>query len=468
MALHGSNLMGNNKNYFSFHARNPKEGNLPNISDLILDSEHTLVIDSSNRDLIHYPNPAKYNITFPESYKNVTSLELRGAMFPKAETNVNSSNYIIPFNIDDSVTGITISDPGFGYTDGIYSSTGSDVSISAPALSGGVQAEITVTVSGNTITNVVVDTAGSGYLRGFYGNKDDNANGFYLNSHAIVTLSIAKEDNLSDRHRDAILEVNVGSLLLAKMNFGQYDFTSPDNTSGLCTEIERAINAAAGGTNFLCTLTTGTVNASPLNRVTLTKDNDPGPFFELLWASAGESIRQKSAMNLLGFGSTILQENKDFPPVDQTSGQITPATPGTGPSGTVTARNDYNLYDSTEFFTMELGEHDFDRIESNNDQLEKSFATLLFDANQSNVIWRAANETNSDFSTFLTNPGVNKPLKGYEYDTKKIIFTQPLAELKNLSIDLKKTNGEYYNFQGRDHVLIFSVKASDINTGGRF
>ena len=163
MAFEGTGMLTNGiKNHFAFNARKPDEGKLPNVSEIITGSEHTLIIDSRNRDLNHHPSPSKYIIDFPESYKNVTSIELRGSVFPKTEYNVNSSNYIIPFNVQDKITNIKIVNPGFGYIDGVYNS----VVLSAPAVSGGTQATIQVTVSSNKITGVSITDAGSGYLRG--------------------------------------------------------------------------------------------------------------------------------------------------------------------------------------------------------------------------------------------------------------------------------------------------------------
>lgn len=63
MAFEGSGLTTNpNSNYYSFLARKPDEGKIPNPSEMILGSEHIYVIDSRERDLKHYPNPAVYSI----------------------------------------------------------------------------------------------------------------------------------------------------------------------------------------------------------------------------------------------------------------------------------------------------------------------------------------------------------------------------------------------------------------------
>lgn len=497
MAFQGNGLISKSEsNYFSFHARKPDEGKLPNVSDLILGSEHTLIIDSKNRNLKYYPDPSNYIVNFPESYKNVTSIELKGSVFPKSEHNVNSSNYIIPFNVEDYITSVKILNSGFGYVDGNY-----NLNVSSPAISGGTQAELSVTVSDNKITNVVITEKGSGYLRGYYGGYNENQNGFYSNSGANVDLSsIPKDLNLKNYFKQADLEVNVGHLLLAKLRYGQYDFTSPNDSSpGLCREITKSlqdsINEAISsgtliplvggpqngseyfpygtGNSGSCFLTTLNENASPNNRVCIQRGNNGGlqsMFLELLWGSCDKFYLYSTSRTLLGYGS--LEYNNKFAPNDQTSGTL--STVGSWSSQPVIARNDYNLFDSFDYFIMELGA-DMDRIESNNDQLEKSFATLVFDANQPNVVWRAPPSTlqspgtgDSDYNSLLSKPGQTKPIKGQDFDTKKISFTVPLAELKRLDIKIKKSNGEYYNFQGRDHLLVFTVGCNDINTSNRF
>ena len=53
-------------------------------------------------------------------------------------------------------------------------------------------------------------------------------------------------------------------------------------------------------------------------------------------------------------------------------------------------------------------------------------------------------------------------------DTKKISFPQPIAELSTFSFVFKKNNEQLYNFQGRDHMMLFSILASDINSTNRF
>jgi len=509
MAFQGNGLTTKSgQNYFSFNARNSDEGKLPHISELLLGSEHTYIIDSRNRDLRHFPDPSVYDITLEDGYKNVTSIELKGSILPKSEYNVNSSNNIIPFNLEDNVTSINIKDKGYGYTDGVY--TAGDADLSIPAISGGTQATITVTVTNNVISNVVITDSGTGYLRGYYGANGSEINGFYKNTSGIFIDNIPRDSSLSSEFRSATLEVVIGNLLLAKLNYGQYEFSSPnDSNPGLCREVTRALqqavdDAIANGTlvpvvggpsngaeyfpyattdndEGSCFLSTPNSNASPNNRVNIQKGKNDGSynqslFLELLWHSVGEYKVDYTSRKLLGFGSyTYITP---FPPIDQTSGELsTLVATGAWTSEPVTARNDYNLLDHPDYVILEVSNSnvDFDRIESNNEQLEKSYAVCVFDATNSNVVWRSAPATtppsgtgDSDIASLSVSPGQVKPIKGADFDSKKISFSQPISELNSFRLEFKKPNGEYYNFQGRDHLLIIQIAASDVNTGNRF
>jgi hypothetical protein len=497
MAFEGTGMLTNGiKNHFSFHARQPDEGKLPNVSEIITGSEHTLIIDSRNRKMNFHPNPSKYTIDFPESYKNVTSIELRGSVFPKTEYNVNSSNFIIPFNVQDKITNVQIVNTGFGYTDGVYNENVSESPL------GGTQATVQITVSNNKISNVSITNQGTGYLRGSYGGRDENINGFYLNTNPTILLeNIPKDTDTLDRYKSAQLEVEVGTLLLAKLNYGQYDFTVPnDYQPGLCREVTRAIQeaidnaiingfivdaggpttgagyfpyATAPGETGSCMLTTENENATPNNRVVIQRGNNGGLqslFLELLWGSVEDSTVIRTSRKLLGYGSKMIRNL--FTPTDQTSGEI--STIGAWSSSPITANHDYDLLDFDTYFILNLGA-DYDRVESNNDTIEKAFATLVFDNNTPNNVWRsppttlqAAGTGDSDYTSLISKPGVSKPIKGFDFDVKKVSFLQPKAEIRKFEIEFTKPNGDYYDFHGRDHILIFSIACDDINSANRF
>ena len=209
MAFEGNELNSGISNHFLYNHRNQFREKYPKISELIVGSNHTLVIDSKNRNLKFHPDPSNYDITFPIGYKNVTSLELKGSSFPKSEYNVNSSNNIIPFNIQDFITSATIKDPGFGYINGVYTSI-EGVSVSPPAISG-TQAEVTITVTNNKISSVIITIPGSGYLRGHYSGIGNTSNGFYKNFGASIYFSsIPKENSLI--FKQGIIDLEVGNI----------------------------------------------------------------------------------------------------------------------------------------------------------------------------------------------------------------------------------------------------------------
>ena len=56
-------------------------------------AKHILAIDSRQRDFIKFPHPNCYSIDIP-NYNNVTGIELKAAMLPRTEYNVNSCNNI--------------------------------------------------------------------------------------------------------------------------------------------------------------------------------------------------------------------------------------------------------------------------------------------------------------------------------------------------------------------------------------
>jgi hypothetical protein len=520
MAFQGNGLISqSDSNYFSFNARKPDEGKLPNISDLILGSNHTFIIDSRNREQRFFPDPANYSIDIPVPYKNVTSIELKGSVFPRCEHNVNSSNFIIPFNVEDNITSIKIRDPGYGYVNGTYGfGTGPPNNtvflISDPAIVGGNTAQVIIVIANNIIDSITIPVSqkGSGYLRGYYGDKVDPAKGFYSKSGAYVINNIPRESSLSDRFKQANLEVEIGHTLQAKLRFGQYDFTNPnDSLPGLAREVTRSLQEAVDeaiaqgilvpvtngpqngeeyfpyaptlgdlGSTYLTTLNE---NASPNNRVVIQRGKNDGTFsqslfLELLWCSCSNDLLYSTSKNLLGYGSSTIEDyrSKLSPPIDQTSGSIsTLVIEGAWVATPVTARNDYDIINTSDYFMLEFGGGELDRVESNDDVIEKCFATLIFDGNSSNHIWRAPSNSitapgtgNSSLSTLLVKPGQNKMIKGNDVDVKNIVFTTPIAELSSLAFSFKKNNGQLYNFQGRDHLLIFSINCDDINTANRF
>ena len=76
-------IMASNKNYDSIVIKPPSKA-------ITHGSRHVVfVIDSRQRDIIKFPNPASYTFTLEEEYKDVTSVELCDAQIPNNFFNIN-------------------------------------------------------------------------------------------------------------------------------------------------------------------------------------------------------------------------------------------------------------------------------------------------------------------------------------------------------------------------------------------
>ena len=507
-AIQGTGIGTNpDSNYFSFLARKPNEGKIPHPSKMITGSSHTVVIDSRERNLKAYPNPACYTIKFNTSFKNVTSIELKGSIIPKTEYNVNTGNMFIPYNIQDHITSVKIENPGGGYVDGVYS-----LNVTQPAITGGTTAIVDVTVTNGRISSINLVERGSGYLTGFYGGLESPQNGFFMRSGAGISLSpIPYDNNRRDEQTQGSITLKVGNVLLAELRPGQYDFANPnDSAPGLCREVTRALQEATqnaiddgivvpdvGGpqtgaeyfpyTNVdtdsgSCYLVTTNENATPNSQVAIQRGESSGgytqsPFLELLW-SYSETF-DSSAVRVLGYGSSVSSQkfstSLKSPPMDQTNNTLLTTAWDKFP---VIGRNDYDITDSPTYGVLSFSEYSSagERIESSNSVLDKAFATIVFDANSPNVVFRDPVDPTPDpgsgpsnYSTLLFKPGMLKAVKGQDFDSKILAFgPAPLSELTGITICFRKFNGDLLDFHGRDHMLIFNINAEDINSGNKW
>jgi hypothetical protein len=141
-------------------------------SDKPVISKHIFAIDSRQRNYDFYPHANNYNLPIPERYRNVTSIELKAAMLPRTEYNVNSSNKYLDFSIGDYISNIdifttldsnTIKKNGVPLSPGIHKLT-----IDSPILTGshiiGHDADIDVELDSNSkIIRYIYNNQGSGY-----------------------------------------------------------------------------------------------------------------------------------------------------------------------------------------------------------------------------------------------------------------------------------------------------------------
>tara|TARA_E500000178_G_C17018901_1_gene754425 strand:- start:820 stop:2817 length:1998 start_codon:yes stop_codon:yes gene_type:complete len=140
-------------------------------------STHIFAIDSRQRNYKLYPNPNNYNISIPDNYKNITSLELKAAMLPRTEYNVNSCNKYIDFAVGDHIKDIIIIDNKETIRNNLgnpINTTNNNITMSleidAPILTNShitpIQATATIMIDSNSkiIPNsIIIQNSGSGY-----------------------------------------------------------------------------------------------------------------------------------------------------------------------------------------------------------------------------------------------------------------------------------------------------------------
>lgn len=427
--------------------------------------EKTFVIDSRSRNCSVYPSPSYYRIELNEVYKNITSIELKGSSIPRSSYNVHSSNKFIDFSIGSTVTSIIMKNKGIGYT---FVPT---VTISPPVV--GVQATATAVVINGEVTSIIIGVAGSGYS---------------TSNPPVITIQAPT----GLRSIRAEAQALVGTLYSAELRTGQY--TIGGNTpTGLIKEVQNAMNYVVNGGNynpssvgpFEVRLVSQypelnaeigdpeyyDTNAAQYNRIQIINVNSS--HWELLWCSGKHN--RLSAVNLLGFASDDYSE-----PV------ATPAVGAIMSAGTsLRASYDYDLLGDPQYVVLDIwsGDDTFERLDSTNASINRKFATLVFDANYPDVLTDTTGTAFVDGGVnylngvvtkgpFYIAPGVTKALKGFDFDQKKLEFAPPIGKLSSLTIQFTKYGPgqevEYYDFCGRNHLLVFSVKAGDNQSGQKW
>lgn len=461
-------------------------------TEKVLVGTHTFVIDSRQRDCSIYPSPSRYRIPIGDVMKNVTSIELRGAIIPKTSYNVHSSNQCIDFSIGDTVTSIRITNGGYGYT------SAPDVVISDPE-GGGVTATATATINAaGVVDSITINVAGSGYRR---------------STPPHISIAPPPLPNVPSgclpRSRDSFATAiaEVGVLYKATLRIGNYTIggnNEPGVTvipSGLILEIQNAMNHAVNGgaydpasvSPFAVRLVSqypeidavaGTpeafdTNATRFNRIQIVNVNSD--HWELLWCT-GPSHDQ-SSRRVMG-----------FPWQDQSEPIATAAVnPGPGdiiPAGTSIRGNfDFDLCDFPNYTILSfwaVSDEDLERIQSIPGYgLNRKFATIVFDANGPDNLYDLDGTTSTvggveylegpvTRGTFYDKPSATKPIKGFDFDKKFLEFNPAIGKLSYLGIQFtkfgRKAGGipEMYDFQGRDHLLIFEVRSNEGKAGNRW
>jgi hypothetical protein len=435
--------------------------------------EHTFVIDSRQRDCSVYPSPSHYRIDLGIIYKNITSIELKGSVIPRGSYNVHSTNKYIDFSIGSTITKINIDNGGTGYTN-------PTVFIAGPA--SGVQATATAfTNAYGVITNVVIAVAGFGY-----------------NAANPPVVEVRDPTGIG-----AQLSAVVGTAYTAELRDGQYTIggnpTPPGTTpTNLLLEIQNAMNYAVNGApydpastgpfevrlvNQYPTLDAiiGTpeyynTNSCQFNRIQITNVNSD--YWALLFCSGPHE--RTNASHVMGFLNIDYADPALTLPVVTGSGTL--MNGGTS----LRASGDYDLYDDPKYVLLSFyaGSDTFERIQCKDASIDRKFGTMVFDANYPNVLTDTVGTTFTTGTSsylvgslakgpFYNQPGMLKPLKGFDFDQKKLEFSPAIGKLGSLEIKFTKFSSdsndeqEFYDFQGRDHLLIFSVKSNDTKNSMR-
>ena len=446
----------------------------------VTQGKHIYVVDSRQRDCKVYPSPSRYRIPIDQVYKNITSIELKGCILPKTSYNVHSSNNVIDFNIGDTVTRIDVKDGGSGYT------VAPNVRISDPVA--GVTATATATIVGTAVTSITIGVAGSGYNSSgppFVFIDPPPPGGAQATAVAIVgtryQTKLRKGNYIIGGNNVPGTSVIPTGLLLEiqnAMNFavngGAYNPASISPFAVRLVSQYPELGAAAGTPEAAAT------NACPYNRIQITNVNsDP---WEILWCSGKGS--KNNARRLMGFNWMDDTIPTATPAINAGAGDIIPA--GT----TYRADFDFDLLDYPDYAILSfwaVADESFERIQSvSGDGLNRAFATMVFDANNPDNLLDLDGTTNTDVGgidylegeitrgDFYRPPGTTKALKGFDFDQKYLEFSPAIGKLSYLNINFTKFGTQsgdlpnFYDFGGRDHLLIFEFSASDTMTGNRW
>lgn len=435
-------------------------------------SKHTLIIDSRQRNCKMYPTPSFYKVNLSDTYKNITSIELKGAVVPRSSYNVHSSNNQIDFSIGDTLTSIRIIDGGAGYV------SAPSVDIRMPT-NGGVKATATAIISGGSVTSIIINNPGSGYYTG-------NPPNIYIGPPSKSSFS-----------KQATAEANIGITYLATLRTGQYTIGGNpvigvnDYPTGLLLEIQNAMNYAVNGVYdpmsigpFAVRLVSEypTIDAIPgtpeayntnsclFNRIQFINLNND--HWEFLFNTGAN--KAKSANSILGFNINNVYVNHLTTAVNVGPDTLIPA------GSSIRATFDYNLNNDPDYVVIGIEANGFsmDRLECANSSLNRKFATLIYDNNTPDCLQNTSGTIvsvgdveylsgNVTKGTFWMPPGRIKGLKGYDFDSKKFSFRPPLGKLSDITIMFTKYGLEHggnpmeYDFEGREHTLIFEISAED-------
>jgi hypothetical protein len=432
----------------------------------------SIVIDSRQRDCSRFKSPSYYTVKLDHTFKNINSVELKGASIPKSSYNIHSSNNKINFAIGGSVTGFKILDAGAGYTSAPF------ITITNP-VSGITATATAVITSQGYINNIILTNPGSGYV-----------------PSVPPIVMISPPNNPRQAKYPRVIAI-VGTHYVANLRVGEYEIggnPNPPTTSlptNLLLEIQNSMNYAVNGvynpvstSPFAArvvsqyptlTATPGSpefydTNACLFNRIQIVNVNSD--VWELLWYLGPDNIN--SAASVLGFNTVDTGVGTVISAVNNGAGDVIPA--GTAIRGTF----DYNLKDSPDYVILSISfdEKKMDRLKSPDDGLDDSFAVLLFDNNNPETLHDLSGSSftsggvkylggQTEKGNFWRDTGFIKPIKGQDFDQKKLSFSPPIASITNIAVKFTKFGYRqggvpyFYNMEGREHLLMFEFTSTD-------
>lgn len=446
--------------------------------DEVYSVSKSVVIDSRQRDCIRYKNPSFYTIQLDHTFKNVTSVELKGAIFPKSSYNIHSSNNNIDFAIGDFLSGFSIIDKGTGYI------TAPSIIISSPPGVGVTATASAVIDSFGTLSSIIIGSIGSGYIPSIP-----------------PFVNISQPTNQKQARQPRVLAI-IGNHYTATLRVGEYDIggnPAPPTTvlpNNLLLEIQNSMNCAVNGvyspvsiSPFAARLVSQypsltalpgspesyDTNSCLFNRIQIVNINSS--VWELLWCTGPNKIT--SSASIFGFNTVDTGVGIPISALISPGGTLVPA--GTAIRGTF----DYNLKNDPDYVIMSLSinNNKMDRLKSPDDGLNDTFAVLLFDNNNPDTLHEltAAAPAGTIVSiggvqclsgptgknTFWRDTGACKPIKGYDYDSKKLSFKPPIGSVSNITVQFTKFGYKsggapyYYNMEGREHTLLFEFSSTD-------
>ncbi len=436
-----------------------------------------IVLDSRQRNCVKYPNPSDYTIQLGDTYKNISALELKGAIVPKSNYNVHSSNNKIDFAIGDYVSGFNIINGGAGYTS-------APAVIIGPPEPGGTNAVAhSIIDNRGTISNIVIDINGSGYLPSkppfvMIGQPSNQRQAVQPKITAVIgyrytaTLRVGEYEVGGNPIPPAVMPTGLLLEIQNSMNYavngGNYN---PLSTSPFCVRLVSQypqLGAIAGTPEAFDT------NACLFNRIQVI--NTDSHVWEFLWCSGVN--RLINASSILGFNTVDSGPGILTTSVVNGAGTLIPA--GTAIRGSF----DFNLNNDPDYVvvSININENKMDRMKSLDESINDRFAVLLFDNNNPDTLHDMSFGTGGSIDVINSVRYLNgqsgkgafwraatstKPVKGSDYDIKKLSFKPPIGKVSSISIKFTKFGykpGEapsLYNMEGREHLLVFEITASE-------